>query len=157
MPSIFNADQGSQFTKKEFTEMQSSMDSRGRVLDNLFVERLVCGAREVYGSRTVSDSTTTNAAQCTGEPNTRTMSQKNLTKGKSLLRSPPEQAGIDELSVDPSSVARSGSVTGQLVIHRVLTQPKAPAKIESGRVLEAPSVLLYCDILFFTATCRNRG
>ena len=45
-PEIFNTDQGSQFTSKEFTsrlESQSiriSMDGRGRALDNIFVERL---------------------------------------------------------------------------------------------------------------------
>lgn len=45
-PEIFNTDQGSQFTSDEFTGvLQSkgisiSMDGRGRVLDNIFVERL---------------------------------------------------------------------------------------------------------------------
>ncbi len=43
---IFNTDQGSQFTSKEFTgilenqNIQISMDGRGRVYDNIFVERL---------------------------------------------------------------------------------------------------------------------
>lgn len=45
-PEIFNTDQGSQFTSPEFTgflESQGirvSMDGRGRVYDNIFVERL---------------------------------------------------------------------------------------------------------------------
>ena len=45
-PQIFNTDQGSQFTSKEFTgilknnTIQISMDGRGRVFDNIFVERL---------------------------------------------------------------------------------------------------------------------
>lgn len=45
-PEIFNTDQGSQFTSKEFTgmlesqEISISMDGRGRALDNVFVERL---------------------------------------------------------------------------------------------------------------------
>ena len=45
-PTIFNSDQGSQFTSQEFTgRLQSaditiSMDGRGRALDNIFVERL---------------------------------------------------------------------------------------------------------------------
>lgn len=44
-PEIFNTDQGSQFTSKAFTEMvtsnqiKMSMDSRGRALDNIFIER----------------------------------------------------------------------------------------------------------------------
>lgn len=43
---IFNTDQGSQFTSKEFTELllthniKISMDGKGRALDNIFVERL---------------------------------------------------------------------------------------------------------------------
>ena len=43
---IFNTDQGSQFTSKEFTntlllaDIEISMDGRGRALDNVFVERL---------------------------------------------------------------------------------------------------------------------
>jgi putative transposase len=46
VPGIFNTDQGSQFTGEEFTgRLQSrgvriSMDSRGRVSDNIFIERL---------------------------------------------------------------------------------------------------------------------
>ncbi len=45
-PSIFNTDQGSQFTSPRFTqvlldkEIQISMDGRGRALDNVFIERL---------------------------------------------------------------------------------------------------------------------
>jgi putative transposase len=45
-PEIFNSDQGSQFTGKNFTGMllgagiQISMDGKGRCLDNVFVERL---------------------------------------------------------------------------------------------------------------------
>jgi putative transposase len=44
-PDIFNADQGSQFTSDDFTkvlaaaEVQISMDGKGRVFDNIFVER----------------------------------------------------------------------------------------------------------------------
>jgi putative transposase len=45
-PEIFNTDQGSQFTAREYTErleqagIQVSRDGRGRALDNVFVERL---------------------------------------------------------------------------------------------------------------------
>ena len=45
-PSIFNSDQGSQFTADVFTALllkanvQISMDGKGRALDNIFVERL---------------------------------------------------------------------------------------------------------------------
>jgi putative transposase len=45
-PTIFNTDQGSQFTRLEFTgrlrdaDVRISMDGRGRALDNSFVERL---------------------------------------------------------------------------------------------------------------------
>jgi putative transposase len=45
-PEIFNSDQGSQYTSEDFTgRLQSlgiriSMDGRGRVFDNIFVERL---------------------------------------------------------------------------------------------------------------------
>ena len=45
-PEIFNTDQGSQFTSREFTDslqkedIRISMDGRGRVYDNIFVERL---------------------------------------------------------------------------------------------------------------------
>jgi len=45
-PDIFNSDQGVQFTSKEFTkqlldrQIRISMDGRGRVFDNIFIERL---------------------------------------------------------------------------------------------------------------------
>ena len=45
-PDIFNSDQGTQFTSEDFTsllpgkEVAISMDSTGRALDNIFVERL---------------------------------------------------------------------------------------------------------------------
>lgn len=45
-PEIFNSDQGSQFTANSFTQIllqndiRISMDGRGRVFDNIFVERL---------------------------------------------------------------------------------------------------------------------
>ena len=45
-PTIFNTDQGSQFTAQAFTTrlenagVQISMDGRGRVFDNIFIERL---------------------------------------------------------------------------------------------------------------------
>jgi putative transposase len=45
-PEIFNTDQGSQFTSREFTEklknasIEISMDGRGRAIDNVFIERL---------------------------------------------------------------------------------------------------------------------
>jgi len=45
-PEIFNTDQGSQFTSREFTGrlegagVRISMDGRGRVFDNIFIERL---------------------------------------------------------------------------------------------------------------------
>ena len=45
-PEIFNTDQGAQFTSKAFTGklegagIKISMDGRGRVFDNIFVERL---------------------------------------------------------------------------------------------------------------------
>jgi putative transposase len=44
-PQIFNTDQGSQFTSNEFTSIlenkgiEISMDSKGRALDNIFIER----------------------------------------------------------------------------------------------------------------------
>jgi len=46
IPRIFNTDQGSQFTSNEFTSclegngIAISMDGRGRVFDNIFIERL---------------------------------------------------------------------------------------------------------------------
>lgn len=45
-PEIFNTDQGSQFTSKDFIEIlennaiKISMDGKGRYLDNIFIERL---------------------------------------------------------------------------------------------------------------------
>lgn len=46
-PEILNADQGSQFTSKEFVKavttdhkIRFSMDGKGRCIDNVFVERL---------------------------------------------------------------------------------------------------------------------
>lgn len=45
-PEIFNTDQGCQFTAKHFTDIllsnniKISMDSKGRALDNIFIERL---------------------------------------------------------------------------------------------------------------------
>ena len=45
-PDIFNTDQGAQFTSNDFTELLTkydikiSMDGRGRVQDNIFIERL---------------------------------------------------------------------------------------------------------------------
>jgi len=45
-PEIFNSDQGSQFTSNDFTkalqkaEIQISMDGKGRVFDNIMIERL---------------------------------------------------------------------------------------------------------------------
>ena len=45
-PEIFNSHQGAQFTSCDFTKrllddgIQISMDGRGRVFDNIFVERL---------------------------------------------------------------------------------------------------------------------
>jgi putative transposase len=46
VPEIFNSDQGSQFTSPSFTQLLLdkgvlvSMDGRGRVFDNIFIERL---------------------------------------------------------------------------------------------------------------------
>jgi putative transposase len=45
-PEIFNSDQGSQFTSRDFTEIllkaqvSISMNGRGRCFDNIFIERL---------------------------------------------------------------------------------------------------------------------
>lgn len=45
-PEIFNSDQGSQFTSKDFTgrlkdaRIRISMDGKGRVFDNIMIERL---------------------------------------------------------------------------------------------------------------------
>jgi len=46
LPGIFNTDQGSQFTSEDFSGrletagVRISMDGRGRVMDNIFIERL---------------------------------------------------------------------------------------------------------------------
>ncbi len=65
-PGIFNTDQGCQFTSAEFTKVlldrgiQISMDSRGRALDNIFVERLwrTVKYEDVYlkGYQTIPDA-----------------------------------------------------------------------------------------------------
>jgi len=65
-PEIFNTDQGPQFTSEEFTSrleaagIRVSMDGRGRVCDNIFVERLWRSVKyeEVYlhEYRTVADA-----------------------------------------------------------------------------------------------------
>ena len=55
-PEIFNSDQGSQFTSADFTKVlldasvQISMDGKGRVFDNIFIERLwrTVKVEEVY-------------------------------------------------------------------------------------------------------------
>jgi len=55
-PDIFNTDQGSQFTSIDFTkilldaDVQISMDGKGRVFDNIFIERLwrTVKVEEVY-------------------------------------------------------------------------------------------------------------
>jgi len=55
-PDIFNTDQGSQFTSIDFTKIlldagvQISMDGKGRVFDNIFIERLwrTVKVEEVY-------------------------------------------------------------------------------------------------------------
>ena len=55
-PEIFNTDQGSQFTSLDFTHVllnagiQISMDGKGRVFDNIFIERLwrTVKVEEVY-------------------------------------------------------------------------------------------------------------
>jgi putative transposase len=53
-PEIFNTDQGAQFTSQAFTgllkshEVQISMDGRGRVLDNIFIERLWWSVKYQY-------------------------------------------------------------------------------------------------------------
>ena len=55
-PDIFNTDQGSQFTSDDFTDIlkdagiQISMDGKGRVFDNIFIERLwrTVKVEEVY-------------------------------------------------------------------------------------------------------------
>ena len=67
-PVIFNTDQGSQFTSSQFLqplkdrEIKISMDSKGRALDNIFIERLWRSVKyeEVYirEYRTVADAHT---------------------------------------------------------------------------------------------------
>jgi putative transposase len=55
-PQVFNTDQGSQFTSDDFTNIlkaagiQISMDGKGRVFDNIFIERLwrTVKVEEVY-------------------------------------------------------------------------------------------------------------
>jgi putative transposase len=55
-PEVFNTDQGSQFTSDDFTkvlleaDIEISMDGKGRVFDNIFVERLwrTVKVEEVY-------------------------------------------------------------------------------------------------------------
>ena len=71
-PEIFNTDQGAQFTSPEFTGLlesegiRVSMDGRGRVYDNIFVERLwrTVKYEEVYlhEYRTVAEARTHLAA-----------------------------------------------------------------------------------------------
>jgi len=66
-PDIFNTDQGSQFTSTDFTQVllnagvQISMDGKGRVFDNIFVERLwrTVKVEEVYmrDYQTVAEAT----------------------------------------------------------------------------------------------------
>ena len=66
-PEIFNTDQGSQFTSVDFLEplhkagVQISMDGKGRVFDNIFVERLwrTVKVEEVYlrDYQTVAEAT----------------------------------------------------------------------------------------------------
>lgn len=52
-PILFNTDQKAQFTSKEFAEIKFSgvvisMDGRGRVHDNIFIERLWWTAKHQY-------------------------------------------------------------------------------------------------------------
>ena len=66
-PQVFNTDQGSQFTSDDFTDIlkaadiQISMDGKGRVFDNIFVERLwrTVKVEEVYlrDYQTVTEAT----------------------------------------------------------------------------------------------------
>lgn len=65
-PEIFNSDQGSQFTSKEFTDLLLSkdilisMDGKGRAIDNIFIERFWKSLKyeEIYlkAYETVSDA-----------------------------------------------------------------------------------------------------
>jgi putative transposase len=67
-PEIFNSDQGSQFTSNEFTSellnrgITISMDGRGRVYDNIFIERLWRSVKyeNIYpkGYRTIAEART---------------------------------------------------------------------------------------------------
>ena len=58
-PEIFNSDQGSQYTSNDFTStllsqgILISMDGRGRVFDNIFIERLwrTLKYEEVYSKK----------------------------------------------------------------------------------------------------------
>ncbi len=71
-PEIFNTDQGVQFTSEEWTErllkkeVKISMDSKGRAIDNIFVERLWRSVKyeEVYIK---SYATVTDAKQSLGQ------------------------------------------------------------------------------------------
>lgn len=66
-PEIFNTDQGTQFTSEKFLsplqlkQIKISMDSKGRALDNIFIERLWRSLKyeEVYlkDYKTVRDAT----------------------------------------------------------------------------------------------------
>ena len=53
-PEIFNTDQGSEFTAKGFVDIlkknniQISMDSKGRALDNIFIERFWRSVKNEY-------------------------------------------------------------------------------------------------------------
>jgi len=53
-PEIFNSDQGSQFTSKEYIEylkeqgIKISMDSKGRALDNIYIERFWRTIKQQY-------------------------------------------------------------------------------------------------------------
>jgi putative transposase len=78
-PVIFNSDQGPQFTSQEFTgslkaaEIAISMDGRGRVYDNIFIERLWRSVKyeEVYLNEYASVRTArTRLAQYFGYYNT---------------------------------------------------------------------------------------
>ena len=63
-PEVFNTDQGSQFSSREFTQVlqdrgvKISMDGKGRYADNIFVERLwrTVKYEEVYLKAHVSAS-----------------------------------------------------------------------------------------------------
>ena len=71
-PEIFNSDQGSQFTSRDFTGpleaagIQISMDGRGRALDNIFVERLWRSLKyeEVYLEVYLKEYESVQAAVC---------------------------------------------------------------------------------------------